>query len=65
MSSLQVMVGIKSCFRCPHVSCTDGVGAELAAEFNERIMVLDGAMGTMLQRRGLEEEDFRGMLKGV
>lgn len=39
----------------------DGVGAELAAEFSKRIMVLDGAMGTMLQRRRLEEEDFRGM----
>ena len=34
---------------------------ELAAEMNERIMVLDGAMGTMLQKRMLEEEDFRGM----
>ncbi|MDR2882382.1 MAG: methionine synthase [Alistipes sp.] len=26
----------------------------------ERILVLDGAMGTMVQRRGLTEEDFRG-----
>lgn len=26
----------------------------------ERIMVLDGAMGTMIQRHTLEEEDFRG-----
>lgn len=26
----------------------------------ERIMVLDGAMGTMIQRHKLEEEDFRG-----
>jgi 5-methyltetrahydrofolate--homocysteine methyltransferase len=26
----------------------------------ERIMVLDGAMGTMIQRHVLEEEDFRG-----
>ncbi|HEY8091244.1 MAG TPA: homocysteine S-methyltransferase family protein, partial [Polyangiaceae bacterium] len=25
-----------------------------------RILVLDGAMGTMLQRQGLEEKDFRG-----
>ena len=25
-----------------------------------RIMVLDGAMGTMIQRYGLAEEDFRG-----
>ncbi len=27
----------------------------------ERILVLDGAMGTMIQRYKLEEEDFRGM----
>ncbi len=26
----------------------------------ERILVLDGAMGTMIQRHSLEEEDFRG-----
>ena len=26
----------------------------------ERILVLDGAMGTMIQRQGLEEDDFRG-----
>ena len=26
----------------------------------ERILVLDGAMGTMLQRNKFEEEDFRG-----
>lgn len=26
---------------------------------NERILVLDGAMGTMIQRHSLEEEDFR------
>ncbi len=25
-----------------------------------RIMILDGAMGTMIQRQGLQEEDFRG-----
>lgn len=27
---------------------------------NERILVLDGAMGTMIQRHSLEEDDFRG-----
>ena len=26
----------------------------------DRILVLDGAMGTMIQGYGLEEEDFRG-----
>ena len=28
----------------------------------ERILVLDGAMGTMVQRYGLCEDDFRGSL---
>ena len=26
----------------------------------QRILILDGAMGTMIQRRGLTEHDFRG-----
>ncbi|MCK7461748.1 MAG: hypothetical protein MZU84_06650 [Sphingobacterium sp.] len=26
----------------------------------DRILLLDGAMGTMIQRYGLEEKDFRG-----
>jgi len=26
----------------------------------ERILFLDGAMGTMIQRHGLEEDDYRG-----
>ncbi len=29
---------------------------------SKKIMVLDGAMGTMIQQYGLREEDFRGML---
>ena len=29
-------------------------------EINDRILVLDGAMGTMLQRHNFSEEDFRG-----
>lgn len=32
----------------------------LTQHLNERILVLDGAMGTMIQREGLSEEDFRG-----
>jgi 5-methyltetrahydrofolate--homocysteine methyltransferase len=27
---------------------------------SERILVIDGAMGTMMQRAGLEEADYRG-----
>ncbi|MDE7110987.1 MAG: methionine synthase [Muribaculaceae bacterium] len=30
-------------------------------ELKERILVLDGAMGTMIQRLGLDESDFRGI----
>ena len=32
----------------------------LAAALQERILILDGAMGTMIQRYNLKEEDFRG-----
>lgn len=34
--------------------------ADLRGILERRIMVLDGAMGTMIQRHKLEEEDFRG-----
>ena len=34
--------------------------AEIEAILAERILVMDGAWGTMLQGRGLEESDFRG-----
>ena len=34
--------------------------AELEAIMDERIMILDGAMGTMVQRHKLEEADYRG-----
>ncbi|EFP56853.1 methionine synthase [Dermacoccus nishinomiyaensis] len=33
---------------------------ELAALMRERILVMDGAMGTMIQRHGLSEDDYRG-----
>lgn len=32
----------------------------LMGDMEKRIMVMDGAMGTMIQRHKLEEEDFRG-----
>ncbi|MFT5310292.1 MAG: 5-methyltetrahydrofolate--homocysteine methyltransferase, partial [Bacteroidia bacterium] len=32
----------------------------LEAALKDRILVLDGAMGTMIQRHSLEEEDYRG-----
>lgn len=34
--------------------------SELRAILQQRIMVLDGGMGTMIQQQNLEEEDFRG-----
>ena len=34
--------------------------AELTAALTERILVIDGAMGTMIQEHKLEEEQFRG-----
>ena len=34
--------------------------ADLTAALSERVLVLDGAMGTMIQRDGLSEEDYRG-----
>ncbi|MBI2308364.1 MAG: methionine synthase [Rhodocyclales bacterium] len=33
---------------------------ELSALLKQRILVLDGAMGTMIQRHGLTEKDYRG-----
>ena len=36
--------------------------SQLESIIRERIMLLDGGMGTMIQRHGLEEEDFRGTL---
>ncbi len=33
---------------------------DIRAILDQRILVLDGAMGTMIQRHKLEEEDFRG-----
>ena len=34
--------------------------AELTALMHERVVVMDGAMGTLLQQQGLGEADFRG-----
>ncbi|MBL8396300.1 MAG: homocysteine S-methyltransferase family protein, partial [Candidatus Accumulibacter sp.] len=34
--------------------------AELKARLERQILVLDGAMGTMIQRHGLQEADYRG-----
>ncbi|NND11191.1 MAG: 5-methyltetrahydrofolate--homocysteine methyltransferase, partial [Flavobacteriaceae bacterium] len=34
--------------------------SDIQQEIQKRILVLDGAMGTMLQRYDFSEEDFRG-----
>src|SRR5262245_63807208 len=39
---------------------TDPTTARLTALMHERIVVLDGAMGTMVQRHRLDEAAFRG-----
>lgn len=33
---------------------------ELSETLNKRIMIIDGAMGTMIQRYRLTEEEYRG-----
>lgn len=38
----------------------NGVKKSLEEAVQERILVLDGAMGTMIQKQNLTEEDFRG-----
>lgn len=38
-----------------------GIGHQIQDELSKRIMVMDGAMGTMIQTYKLEEEDFRGV----
>lgn len=35
-------------------------GEEIQSALKERILIIDGAMGTMIQRHCLEEEDYRG-----
>ncbi|MDV6237673.1 methionine synthase [Leptospira ellisii] len=39
---------------------TNTSSKELLSLLEKRILVIDGAMGTMIQRFGLQEEDFRG-----
>ena len=36
------------------------MGKTLREAAKDRILILDGAMGTMIQQYKLEEEDFRG-----
>jgi len=38
---------------------------KLTKILTERILVLDGAMGTMIQSYNLSEEDFRGKMEWI
>ena len=44
---------------------TSASSAAFAALFAQRIVVLDGAMGSMIQGYGLQEADFRGTRFGA
>ncbi len=44
----------------PSTSVRPDATAELTAAMRERVLVMDGAMGTMLQRFELTEDDYRG-----
>ncbi len=44
----------------PNNAPTNNKQAEISAALKERILILDGAMGTMIQDHKLEEEDYRG-----
>ena len=46
---------------CIRLTTVDGIGEEIAAELQHRIMIMDGGMGTMIQSYKLQEEDFHGM----
>ncbi|MHA6731947.1 methionine synthase [Devosia sp. A369] len=44
----------------PHIPNWNEVRSALTKAAQERILILDGAMGTMIQRLGLDEHNFRG-----
>ncbi|OXB59194.1 hypothetical protein ASZ78_007399 [Callipepla squamata] len=44
----------------PPADTMESVEDEIESVLRERIMILDGGMGTMIQRHALSEEDFRG-----
>ena len=48
---------------CLFFVVVSGVGCRLAETMKGRIMILDGAMGTMIQQLKLEENDFRGEIR--
>lgn len=47
-------------FKPQRVNYTNSKGKEFADLLKQKIIILDGAMGTMIQKYKLSEEDFRG-----
>ena len=45
------------------MAITNEIAVAIEKTLQERIMIFDGGMGTMIQNLQLEEEDFRGMSK--
>ena len=43
----------------PSLSCTNEIIMDVREISQHKILILDGAMGTMIQRHALEEKDFR------
>ena len=56
-----MLANMELCFNV-HFYCA-GIGLQICNELERRIMVIDGAMGTMIQRYKFQEEDYRGITK--
>lgn len=59
LSSVANIKGLEE-FYCVIDTGMDSLEAELRETLQKRILVLDGGMGTMIQQRNLQEDDFRG-----
>ncbi len=45
---------------CRELLLFKNISMSIREELEKRILIIDGAMGTMIQRYALTEEDFRG-----
>jgi hypothetical protein len=59
----KLCIGLESGLELTHLCLSVDVFKYLEETLGKRIMFLDGAMGTMVQRLKLQESDFRGMLE--
>src|SRR5918994_7113167 len=55
MSNNQALDFVRTAHDAPRTAAAEALHAQLS----QRLLVLDGAMGTMIQRHKLTEEDFR------